>query len=152
VRHFFASVAGESYPNRDGTDRQAIIASCRVGEALVLDAEPDNPVEENAVRMLRRDGQQIGYLEHGMAARLVDDLSEFTAFVAGIGQGGGGPYLGVSLLIVDNDGQDAAAVAAYARAVLEGRLRNQLKRRARRVALILAVVLLVALAVWWCFR
>ena len=148
MRHFFASVAGESYPNRDGTDRQSIIASCSVGETIVLEAEPDNPVEENAVRTVRRDGRQIGYLEHATAARLADDLNDFSAFVAGIGPGGGGPYLDVSLLIVANEGQDAAAVAAYAHRVLEGRLGNQRKRRARRVILILAVLLLVALAVW----
>jgi hypothetical protein len=48
VRHFFASV----YPNDDGSDRQTIIASCRVGEPLIPDAEPDDPEDENAVRVL----------------------------------------------------------------------------------------------------
>jgi HIRAN domain len=120
VRHFFAQVAGESHRNdEDGSDRQAIIASCRVGELLFLDAEPDNPEDENAVRVLRRDGKQIGYLERAMAARIVDDLSDFTPFVAGIGRGGTGPYLGVALLMVVNDGQDAAVVEAYARRTLE---------------------------------
>jgi hypothetical protein len=150
VRHFFASVAGESYPNRDGTHRQSIIAGCSVGESIILEAEPDNPVEENAVRTLRRDGRQIGYLEHATAVRLADDLNDVSAFVAGIGPSGGDPYLDVSLLIVANDGEDAAAVAAYARGVLDGRLGNRRKRRARRVTLILAVLLLVALAVWRC--
>jgi hypothetical protein len=31
VRHFFANVAGESFSNDDGSDRQPIIASCRMG-------------------------------------------------------------------------------------------------------------------------
>jgi hypothetical protein len=120
VRHFFAQVAGESHRNdEDGSDRQTIIASCRVGEPLFLDAEPDNPEDENAVRVLRRDGKQIGYLERAMAARLVDDLSDFSAFVAGIGRGGTGPYLGVALMMVVNDGQEAAVVEAYARRALE---------------------------------
>ena len=119
MRHFFAQVAGESHTNDDGSDRQAIIASCRVGEPLILDAEPDNPEDENAVRVLRQDGKQIGYLERAMAARLVNDLSDFSAFVAGIGRGGTGPYLGVALMMVVNDGQDAAVVEAYARRTLE---------------------------------
>jgi HIRAN domain-containing protein len=118
MRHFFASVAGESYRNDDGSDRQAIIATCRVGEALVLEAEPDNPHDENAVRVLREDGKQIGYLEWGTAARLVDDLSDFRAFVAGVGRGRG-PYLGVSLLVIVGGGEDDAAVETHARRVLE---------------------------------
>jgi hypothetical protein len=119
VRHFFANVAGESFCNDDGSDRQPIIASCRVGEALILDAEPDNPEDENAIRVLRLDGKQIGYIERDMAARLVDDLTDFRAFIAGIGRGGGPGYLGVSLLMVVNDGADDAVVNAYARRVLE---------------------------------
>jgi HIRAN domain len=73
VRHFFASVAGESYPNDDGSDRQTPIASCRVDEPLILDAEPDNPEDENAIRVLRLDGKQISYIERDMAARLVEE-------------------------------------------------------------------------------
>jgi HIRAN domain len=175
VRHFFAQVAGESYRNDDGSDRQAIIGSCRVGEPLVLDAEPDNPEDENAVRVLRRDGNQIGYLERAMAARLVDDLSDFTAFVAGIGQGGTGPYLGVALMMVVNDGQDAAVVEAYARGALEaegnlGRsapearwIEGQRRRRSRRsqrtpsdgasplpwALLTITAIAVGAAAVWW---
>jgi hypothetical protein len=119
VRHFFANVAGESYRNDDdGSDRQTIITSCRVGEPLILDAEPDNPEDENAIRVLRRDGKQIGYIEREMAARLVDDLTDFSAYVAGVGRGGG-PYLGVSLLMVVNDGETEAVVNAYARQTLE---------------------------------
>ena len=53
-----------------------------------------------------------------MAARLANDLSDCHAFIAGVGQGGG-RYLGVALLMVVNDGQDEAAVGAYARRVLE---------------------------------
>ena len=119
MRHFFAQVAGESHTNDDGSDRQAIIASCRVGEPLILDAEPDNPEDENAVRVLRQDGKQIGYLERAMAARLVDELSDFSAFVAGIGRGGTGPYLGVALMMVVNDGEDSSVVEAYAHGALE---------------------------------
>jgi HIRAN domain len=174
VRHFFAQVAGESYANDDGTDRQTTIASCRVGEPLILDAEPGNPEDENAVRVLRRDGKQIGYLERTMATRLVDDLSDFSAFVAGVGRGGSGPYRGVALLVVVNDGENAAVVEAYARRALEaegnlGRARGVSKfveykrpRRSRsrktlssgasplRRALLTATAIVVgAVALWW---
>jgi hypothetical protein len=89
----------------------------RAGEPLELIAEPDNPHDENAIKVLREDGKQIGYVKRSLVARLVDDLSDFRAFVAGIGRGRDGRYLGVSLLIVVHDGEDDAAVEAYARRV-----------------------------------
>ena len=58
--------------------------------------------------MLREGGKQIGYLERRMAVRLVDELSDYTAFVAGVGRGGG-PYLGVSLLMVVHTAEKASA-------------------------------------------
>jgi len=155
VRHFFANVAGESFTNDDGSDRQTIIASCRVCEPLILDAAPDNPKDENAIRVLRENGEQIGYLERAMAARLVADLSDFSAFVAGVGRGGG-PYLGVSLLMVVNDGQDAAVVEAYARRILEeegnlGRSPVQMRGTGgiRWALLALAIALAAVTAVRW---
>jgi hypothetical protein len=147
VRYFFVRVAGETYPNRDGTKRQTIIENCRTGEPIILAPEPDNPQDENAVRVLRVDGSQIGYLQRGMATRLVDNLSEVSAFVGGVDRTG--PYLSVSLLLVLSDGQDVAVVATYARELLEDRLRDQRKPRARRVALIAILVLLVTLEAWW---
>jgi hypothetical protein len=89
----------------------------RAGEPLELIAEPDNPHDENAIKVLREDGKQIGYVKRSLVARLVDDLSDFRAFVAGIGRGRDGRYLGVSLIVV-HDGEDDAAVEAYARRVL----------------------------------
>jgi hypothetical protein len=108
-----------------------------VGEPVILDAQPDNPEDENAIGVLRLDGKQIGYIDRGMAASLIDDLTDFTAFVAGIGRGGGPGYLGVSLLVAVNDGQDETVVSAYARQVLEaegnlGRSARQMVRLRRR--------------------
>jgi len=146
VRHFFARVVGESYLNRDGTRRQAIIATCRVGELILLEPEPGSLQYESAVRLLRVDGIQIGYLERGLAARLIDDLAAFTAFVAGVHTG---PYMSVSLLMVVHEGRDRAAVEAYAHQVLKDRLRKPRKRRARRLALFLVILLVVAFTAWW---
>jgi hypothetical protein len=119
MRHFFAKVAGESYRNADGSDRQAIIASCRVGEPLLLLPEPDNPHDENAIKVLREDGKQIGYLDAGLAARLASEGDgDYHAFIAGVGRGGGGLY-GVAVLIVVNAGDASdAATEQYARRVL----------------------------------
>jgi hypothetical protein len=144
LRHFFTSVAGVTYPNRDGTKRQTIIAKCRAGEPIVLEAEPDNPQHEHAVRVLREDGSQIGYVAARMASHLAANLAGFTAFVADIDRGG--PHLEVSLLLVLNEGAGTAAVESYARRLLQGR-HDSVKRRARRTAWVFAV--LGALVAWW---
>jgi len=60
LEHFFGHVAGESHRNADGSDRQSIIPRCRVGDLLVLEHEPDNPHDVNAIRVLRQNGEQIG--------------------------------------------------------------------------------------------
>jgi hypothetical protein len=125
LRHFFGHVAGESYRNADGSDRQRIIPRCRVGELLVLKHEPDNPHDINAIRVLRQSGEQIGYLERELAGQVVSREAkgeQYHAAIAGIGRAraGVGPW-GVALLIIV-DGAGAATDATlrrYAREVLE---------------------------------
>ena len=145
LRHFLISVAGVTYPNRDGSNRQTIIATCRAGESVILEAEPDNLHHENAVRVLRKDGSQIGYVVPRIAPQLPSNITGFTAFVAAVDRGG--PYLKVSLLLVLNEGEDVATVESYARQLLHDR-RDPLMRRARRMAWIPAVIIVVALVVW----
>lgn len=61
-RSFFTKIAGVTFRNPDGSSRQRIIRECRVGEALLLTREPDNPVDKFAVAVRRINGQQLGYL------------------------------------------------------------------------------------------
>lgn len=123
LRHFFGQLAGESYRNADGSDRQAVIQKCDVGELLVLEHEPDNPHDINAIRVLRESGEQIGYLSRHFAAEVVSRSArgwEYYAAVAGVGrsEGGYGP-LGVSLLIVVDDAPiDRSRLAAQVSRVL----------------------------------
>jgi hypothetical protein len=58
-------VHGEAQLNSDGTSRQDIIARCREGEYIELVAEPDNPADPEAVKVCRKNGEQIGYLPRG---------------------------------------------------------------------------------------
>src|SRR5205807_8935713 len=96
LRHFFGQLAGESCHNADGSDRQAIIQKCDVGELLILEHEPDNPHDINAIRMLRESGEQIGYLPRDFAGEVVSRTAKGAAFyaaIAGIGRAGArGPY------------------------------------------------------------
>jgi hypothetical protein len=119
-RHFFASIAGESHVNRDGSSRQAILARCHVAEPLRLEREPDNPVDPHALKVCRLTGEQLGYVPADLAEDLVDDLDHLVPFLARVGRPAGGPHLGGVLLIVALrvPGTDDQAVAAYARAVL----------------------------------
>src|ERR1700752_5317685 len=119
MRHFFANIVGESYRNADGADRQSIIKQCQVGEPLLLEHEPDNPHDINAIRVLRPNGEQIGYLEREFAGQVVSQTGKGTTFdavVAGVGRGKGGLY-GVALLIVV-DADDDTSMVRYAHRVL----------------------------------
>jgi hypothetical protein len=106
-RTFYIRVAGVTYPNADGSDRQSIVARCMAGERVLLAREPDNPHDRLAVRVVRCDGQQVGYLpsqmQNGDGARWsvatgMDAGYRYRARVAGIGGGGSQPY-GMSLLV-----------------------------------------------------
>jgi hypothetical protein len=58
---FRVRVAGIKYPNDDGSDRESIIRRCEEGEILVLKHTPV-PQDKNAVRILRDNGEQLGWL------------------------------------------------------------------------------------------
>jgi hypothetical protein len=60
-RLFYARVHGITHKNQDGTSRQKIIKSCSEGEELFLIPEPDNRFDAGAVKICRRDGEQLGY-------------------------------------------------------------------------------------------
>jgi len=86
------NVAGESY-------RQDAIKHCREGEFLVLKREPENKFGENAVAVLRENGEQIGYISRDNAewvARVMDEGKKVEAKIKCITGGKKGkPTLGV---------------------------------------------------------
>lgn len=72
-RVFLAQVHGIRHRNADGTSRQKIISQCRVGEELELVPEPTNRYDDKAVKICRRNGQQLGYWRGD--GRMADDLA-----------------------------------------------------------------------------
>jgi hypothetical protein len=64
---FWSKVAGVTHENRDGRSRQEILKRCEGRELLRLVPEPDNPVDRNAIAVLRRNGEQLGYLDRRLA-------------------------------------------------------------------------------------
>jgi HIRAN domain-containing protein len=73
-RIFRSAVAGESFRNDDGSSRQEILRRCRIGEEILLVPEPDSPHDSVAVKVQRRNGEQIGYLprDHHLAGEIGD--------------------------------------------------------------------------------
>lgn len=59
---FHTKVAGVTHLNYDGMVRQVVIERCYEGECLVLIREPGNPFNLRAVKVCRKNGDQLGYL------------------------------------------------------------------------------------------
>jgi len=85
IRHLYTRVAGVTQKNTDGKTRQAIIKRIartwgvghlrieRYGRdaiQLILDEEPGNPIDPNAIKVCMEDGVQIGCLSLKLAAHV----------------------------------------------------------------------------------
>jgi hypothetical protein len=68
-RQFFAQVHGINHKNEDGSSRQEIIKQCHQGEELMLVPEPTNKYDPDAVKICRKNGEQLGYWEAGRMGR-----------------------------------------------------------------------------------
>ena len=82
VRHFRAAVAGVAHDNRDGTSRQEIISRCSVGERLRVKHEKENPVDPNAVAIVRQNGEQVGCLTTDLAAEVSKKMAQGWRYAA----------------------------------------------------------------------
>lgn len=76
-RTFRTKIAGVIYNNRNGTSRQEILRKCSVGESLVLQRDYGNDFDEHAIAVLRKTGEQIGFVPRYVAFRhpAMNDLS-----------------------------------------------------------------------------
>ena len=76
-------IVGESRSNSDGKSRQTIIKNdCRPGEVLILEREPKNKYDPNAVALCRVNGDQIGYIDRENAvwvSRVMDEGNKIHA-------------------------------------------------------------------------
>jgi hypothetical protein len=68
VRHFYTKVAGVTYKNDDGSDRQDILSTCSPLKKLRLEHEDNNPHDPNAIRVCTEEGRQIGHLFRDVAS------------------------------------------------------------------------------------
>lgn len=93
---FYTKVAGVSYDNR-----QAVVASLKAGDVLVLTREPNNPHDPHAIAVSTADGVQVGYLSARLAARLTPTVDTGARYAATVSQvtGGGERSYGVNIYI-----------------------------------------------------
>ncbi len=128
VNHQFTKLAGVSHRNRDGTDRQQIIARCSAGEVLVLRHEEGNPADPNAVAVFRENGEQLGYLSREDAEAVFGGARrrwQYSAVISAIlDDGVKGHWRGVAIsLVYANPTVDSTSIQRYV-ADLSARFRN----------------------------
>jgi hypothetical protein len=112
VRTIRTKIRGVTKRNPDGKNRQRIIRTwCNCGDALFLEREPNNPVDENAIRVRRivstdipdkpRLAEQLGYLSRDLAAELAPKMDRqgfvLMAMIREITGGEDGRSLGVNI-------------------------------------------------------
>ena len=73
---FYQKEGGVKHLNRDRTRRSTVIKRCAPPEVLRIEQDPDNPVDVNAVAVLRKDGSQLGYLPARTALEMRKDFSD----------------------------------------------------------------------------
>jgi len=74
LRHFYFQVHGIRHKNPHGSSRQDIIRRCGVGEELNLVPEPTNPYDSDAVKVCRKNGEQLGYIPSDWSFRMAHDM------------------------------------------------------------------------------
>ena len=104
VRHWHTKIVVVSHSNLDGSDRQSLIRECQIFETLDLDHEENNPHDPNAIRVLRKTGEQLGYLRAELAKEIVSKANNgyrFVVFIKDITGGRKkGQSRGVNLLVI----------------------------------------------------
>jgi len=109
-RTFRTEIAGISHNNINGTSRQEILRKCTVGESLVLQRDYGNTFDEYAIAVLRKTGEQIGFVPRDIAFRHpamndiaphMDQGGEATAKIVGIHGG----VCEIEIEIIGSDGE-----------------------------------------------
>ena len=68
--HFYEPVVGVAYD-----ERQNVISKLFEGEGLTLRREPRHPYQDNAIMVLRENGDQVGYIRRDLANVLVPRMA-----------------------------------------------------------------------------
>ena len=131
IRHVYTKVAGVTQKNSDGKTRQAIIKRIartwgvghlriqkygRDAIQLILDEEPDNPVDPHAIKVCMEDGVQIGYLSRELAAHVAARNAQgckYMTVLDNITERHEDNTVGVNLLIIEAEPAAESNVGAF---------------------------------------
>jgi hypothetical protein len=127
IRHEFAKVAGVSFPNDDGSERQEIITRCFAGEQLILQHDAYNEYSIFATKVLRLNGEQLGHAPEYLAQRIVERAEQGYAVCGVLLEVTGGtfdrPTRGVNFVVFYFDGTVSSdELASYAQQVIAARI------------------------------
>jgi len=87
---FNTKIAGVTFKNKDGSSRQRLLRKSDPNELLLMKREPENPVDENAIKLVKPKGKQLGYIPSKNAETLAPQMDNGAKFFAQISQINGG--------------------------------------------------------------
>jgi hypothetical protein len=127
LRHEFAKVAGVSFPNDDGSERQEIVTRCFAGEQLILQHDAYNEYSIFATKVLRLNGEQLGHAPEYLAQRIVERAEQGYAACGVLLDVTGGtfdkPTRGVNLVVLYFDSTvTGEELGGYAQQVIAARI------------------------------
>jgi len=105
AKSFFTTIAGVTYEGR-----QQVIARCSVGESLILARDPGNRFDKGAIKVMRLNGEQLGFIpahvsrggdSSGLAFQM-DRGDRYQCRISAL-TGGGGRSLGVNIEIKEGE-------------------------------------------------
>lgn len=113
---FFTAVAGVSHEGR-----QRIVKLCSIGERLILVRDPNNRFDKGAIKVMRSNGDQLGFIRahvsrggdpSGLAFQMDHRGTEYRCVIKDITGGGPGkPTRGVNIEITEvTNGEDHEAL------------------------------------------
>lgn len=74
-------VVGVTFNNPDGTSRQEILSKLNTNSLVMLEREPDNKFDKNAVKVVTMFGQ-VGYIGKDYASILAEMMDAGHSFMA----------------------------------------------------------------------
>ena len=75
IRHFHSKVAGVTHANPNGINRQDLLPILTPGEELLIEPEPENLADRQAIRLVRKvDDVQIGYVKRELCKEIHQKL------------------------------------------------------------------------------
>jgi hypothetical protein len=77
-------LSGESFKNDDGSSRQNELKRCRAGERVILERQPNNPHDSNAIFVRSSRGVGIGFIGKDYNSWIAERMDKQTGVSAQI--------------------------------------------------------------------